>query len=249
MQKDFAAYEAYGKTQPVLITAYTAKLFHITALNKPDKNLQGIPVGIVKDFNNESLHTKMKPCIIRAASGDNYGYMMVRVKPGSEQSFLKQYSNLWKQVYPQKLFQYHWVADKLVAQYSKEQKLQQLFTFFSALAILLACLGLFGLTAFTAEQRTKEIGIRKVLGATVQNITALLSKELVTLVCIAVIIASPIALLVMNKWLQDYAYRINISWWMFAITAAILLFITLITVSYQTIKAAIANPVKSLRTE
>jgi putative ABC transport system permease protein len=249
MQKDMETFEALQKTQPVLITAYTAKLLDITALNKPVKGIEGIPVGIVKNFNNESLHLRIKPCIIRAAARTEYGYMMVRVKSGQEQAFLQQFNKLWRQFYPQKVLQFDWVNNLLEAQYRTEQKLQQLFIFFSCLTVLLACLGLFGLATFTAEQRTKEIGIRKVLGATVASITALLSKDFLKLVCLAILIASPIAGWLMNKWLQDYAYRINISWWMFTLAGFIAVFIALITISFQAIRAALANPVKSLRTE
>ncbi len=127
--------------------------------------------------------------------------------------------------------------------------MQQLFIFFSCLTVLLACLGLFGLITFTTELRTREIGIRKVLGASAVIIAALISKDFLKLILIAVIIASPIAYLTMNKWLQDYAYRISIHWWMFLIAAITVMLIALITISYQSIKAAIANPVKSLRTE
>ncbi len=249
MQKSFETFEALQKTQPVLITEYTAKLLGITELNKPVKSIQGIPVGIVKNFNNESLHLQMKPCIIRAAVHPQYGYLMVRVKSGAEQVFLQQFNKLWRQFYPEKVLQFDWVNNLLEAQYRTEQKLQQLFIFFSCLTVLLACFGLFGLATFMAEQRTKEIGIRKVLGATVAGITALLSKDFLKLVCIAILIASPIAGWLMSKWLQDYAYRINISWWMFAIAGFIAVFIASITISFQAIKAAVANPVTSLRTE
>ena len=133
--------------------------------------------------------------------------------------------------------------------YRNEQRVGKIALSFSFLTILIACLGLFGLATFVAEQRTKEIGIRKVLGASVKGIVQLLSKDFIKLVLIAFVIATPVAWYAMNKWLQDFAYRINISWWMFAVAGLLVIFITLLTISFQSIKAAIANPVKSLRTE
>ena len=133
--------------------------------------------------------------------------------------------------------------------YADVQRMGSIFTSFAILAIIIACLGLFALSAFMAEQRNKEIGIRKVLGASVSGITTMLSKDFVKLVVIAIVIASPIAWWAMSKWLQDFAYRITISWWMIAIAGLIAVVIALITVSFQAIKAAVANPVKSLRTE
>jgi putative ABC transport system permease protein len=133
--------------------------------------------------------------------------------------------------------------------YKSEEKLASLLWIFTMMAIFVGCMGLFGLAAFSAEQRTKEIGIRKVLGATMFNIMGLLSKRFVILILVASVIAFPVAWWAMNKWLQDFPYRITISWWMFAVTAVAALVIALITVSFQAIKAALANPVKSLRTE
>jgi putative ABC transport system permease protein len=133
--------------------------------------------------------------------------------------------------------------------YKSDIKTSRLILIFSLIAVIICALGLFGLAAFTAEQRTKEIGIRKVLGASVQQITSLLSKDFIVLVTIAIVIASPLAWWAMNKWLQDFAYRINIGWWIFVMAGGIAILIALITVSFQSIKAAVANPVKSLRTE
>jgi putative ABC transport system permease protein len=133
--------------------------------------------------------------------------------------------------------------------YADVQRTGSIFTSFAILAITIACLGLFALSAFMAEQRSKEIGIRKVLGASVQGITSLLSMDFVKLVLLAIVIASPIAWWGMNKWLQDFAYRIDISWWMFAAAGLVAILIALITVSFQSVKAALANPIKSLRSE
>lgn len=235
--------------QSYLATAYTAKIFGLKALNDSIKNIPGIPVGIIKDFNNESLHAPLKPCIIQASTDSNFGSVLIRLKPNTQKQVLAEINRQWQQFFPDKILQINWISDLLDSQYRAEHKLQQLFTFFSFLIVFLACLGLFGLATFTAEQRTKEIGIRKVLGASVVQVTALLSKDFVGLVFVAIIIASPIAYFTMQKWLQDFAYRINISGWMFALAGLLAIVIALFTISFQSIKAALANPVKSLRSE
>ena len=235
--------------QSYLTTAYTAKLFGIKNLKDSIKNLPGYPVGIIKDFNNESLHQPLKPCIIQATTNTTFGNILVRVKPKAQKQVLAAIYKQWQQFFPDKILKMDWVSDILDNQYRTEHKLQQLFTFFSCLIVFLACLGLFGLATFSAEQRTKEIGIRKVLGASVVQITALLSKDFVVLVILAIVIASPIAFFTMQKWLQDFAYRIQISWWVFALSGSLAIIIALLTISFQSVKAALANPVKSLRSE
>jgi putative ABC transport system permease protein len=175
--------------------------------------------------------------------------MLVRIRPGAEKKVINSINTLWSKFYPSQPLQYDWVSDALQNQYKAEKKIEQLFFFFSYLTVFLACLGLFGLISFTTELRRKEIGIRKVLGASAAVITSLISRDFLKLVIIAIVIASPIAYFIMNKWLEDYAYRINISWWMLTTAGVIGLLIALITISFQAIKAAIANPVKSLRTE
>ncbi|HEY6081808.1 MAG TPA: FtsX-like permease family protein [Chitinophagaceae bacterium] len=249
MRTGFEKYEALNKLRPVLITSYTANFLRIKKLNQPCPGIQGIPVGIVKNFNNESLHETLKPCIIEAGVSPGYGEMLIRVNPHAAKQVLQQLNILWQKFYPDRLLQTGWISDLLADQYKTEKKLEQLFAFFGLLSIFLACMGLFGLITFTAEQRTKEIGIRKVLGASVAVIVALLSKDFLKLVLIAILIASPIAWWAMNKWLQNFAYRIHISWWIFAGAGLLTILIALITVSFQSIKAAIANPVQSLRTE
>ncbi len=235
--------------QSYLTTAYTTKLFGIKNLKDSIKSLPGYPVGIIKDFNNESLHQPLKPCIIQATKNAAFGNMLIRVKPNAQKQVLAALYKQWQLFFPDKILKTDWVSDLLDAQYRTEQKLQQLFTFFSFLIVFLACLGLFGLATFSAEQRTKEIGIRKVLGASVTQVTALLSKDFVVLVILAIIIASPIAFFTMQKWLQDFAYRIQIQWWMFALAGSLAITIALLTISFQSVKAALANPVKSLRSE
>jgi len=243
-----AATKVQRKIRSLIATNYTAALMGIK-INHTITDLDGIPVGVVEDFNSQSLHDKLQPTFIQAVSNPQYGNMLVRIRPGFAKQVLAQINTSYKSFYADKAFQYDWVNDEVDAQYKAEHKLQQLFTCFSMLIIFLACLGLFGLVSFTAEQRVKEIGIRKVLGASVSNIIGLISKDYLGLVMLAIIVASPIAWYAMNKWLADYAYRINIQWWVFAIAGVAALLIAFITVSFQSVKAALANPVKSLRSE
>ena len=155
----------------------------------------------------------------------------------------------WNSFNPQGPLSYNFLDEKFAALYATEIRTQQIFSAFAILAIIIASLGLFGLSAFSIEQRTKEIGIRKVLGASVQQVIIVVSKEFFLLIAIAFLISIPVAWWAMNKWLQDFAYRINISWWFFAAAGIIVLLIALFTISFQSIKAAVANPIKSLRTE
>ncbi|TWR31362.1 FtsX-like permease family protein [Mucilaginibacter pallidiroseus] len=233
---------------PLITTQYTANLLDLK-LNKKGDKMFGVMVGVINDFYSESLHNKLKPTIIQAISDPNFGAMLIRVTPGAGKQVLSKVNKIFKELYPAKAFEYKWVGDLIDEQYKTEHKLQQLFTVFSVLIIFLACLGLFGLVTFTAEQRIKEIGIRKVLGAGVPDIVALISKDYLWLIAIAIVVASPVAWYAMSKWLQDFAYRINIQWWMFALGGVVAVLISLLTISVQSVKAAIANPVKSLRSE
>jgi putative ABC transport system permease protein len=162
---------------------------------------------------------------------------------------LQNVQKAWVTAFPGNPFEYYFLDDYFNQQYQNERKFEKLFFVFAILAIIIGCLGLFGLSAYTASQRVKEIGIRKVLGASVQDITRMLSKDFLKLVLIAIVIASPIAWWAMNKWLEDFAYRVNISLWVFVIAGLVAIAIAFITVSFQAIKAAVSNPVKSLRTE
>jgi putative ABC transport system permease protein len=239
---------AQKAVQPLIVTAYTAGLLDLK-LNSKTAKFEGIPIGIIKDFYSESLHNKIKPTVIQALTNPNYGAMLIRIKPGTEKQALTAINKLYKQFYPEKPFDYKWVHELLDEQYKAEFKLQQLFTCFSLLIVFLACLGLFGLVSFTAEQRVKEIGIRKVLGAGVGDIVGLISKDYLWLVIISITIATPLAWYAMNKWLQDFAYRIEIQWWVFALAGGLAVLISFFTISLQSVKAAVANPVKSLRSE
>ncbi len=232
-----------------LLTAYTAKLLHAQALNKYLSNVKIVPVGIIADFNNESLKKPMQPTIITAEDSLKYGSMMVRVQPGMERSVTEGINKMWRSFFSENLLEIKWVDDMVNQQYKAESRLQKIFTFFSTLTMLLAALGIFGLIMQATAQRIKEIGVRKVLGASVNSIVRLFSIDFLKLILIAIVIASPIAWWLMNKWLLDFAYRITINWWVFLVTGFVAIFIALLTISFQAIKAAIANPVKSLRTE
>jgi putative ABC transport system permease protein len=210
-------------------------------------------IGVAKDFNIESLHVPISPFALFHSSSKTYdlgnSYISVRVKPGNISDNLNKLESKWKKFAPNTPFDFSFFDSEVDALYRSEQRMGTVFGIFTILSICVACLGLFGLAAYTAERRTKEIGVRKVLGASVQGLVALLSKDFIRLVLVAIVIASPVAWWAMNKWLQDFAYRINIEWWMFAIAGSLALLIALLTVSFQAIKAAVANPVKSLRTE
>ena len=155
----------------------------------------------------------------------------------------------WKKFFPTALFDYNFMDEQIGEQYAAEKRFAKIFLYFSVLSLLIACLGLYGLTAYSASQKVKEIGIRKVLGATVNNLAFMLSRDFLKLVLLAFVIGVPIAWYIMNNWLTDFAYRIDISWWMFGAAGLLVLVIAIITVSLQVIKAAVANPIKSLRTE
>ena len=175
--------------------------------------------------------------------------MLVKTSGKSLSSTISFIEKKWKELAPHRPFEYRFLDEEFAKLYAAELRTGKVFSIFSGLAILLACIGLFGLSAYSIKQRVKEIGVRKVLGAPVLNIALLLSGNFLKLVFIAFIIASPLAWWTMNKWLQDFEYRISITWWMFAVAGMAALLIALITVSFQAIKAAVANPVKSLRTE
>ena len=173
----------------------------------------------------------------------------VRLKPGNPGPALAKLENLWKTLAPGVPFQDSFLDDKFDQFYKAEMRWSRIVGWAGGISIFLACLGLFGLSAYTTSQRIKEIGIRKVLGASAMSITTMLSKDFLKLVIIAVVIASPVAWFVMSKWLNDFAYRTTIAWWIFGLAGILAFLIALITVSFQAVKAAIANPVKSLRTE
>jgi putative ABC transport system permease protein len=203
--------------------------------------------GVVNDFHFSSMHEAIGPFVIFLSN--NTHNLLVKLSGNNIPKTLQFMNEKWNVLAPHRPFEYEFLNDEFNKLYSTETKTGELFYVFALLAIGLACLGLFGLVAFSAQQRTKEIGIRKVLGANIAGIVGLLSKEFLQLVLIASLIAFPVAWWAMNRWLQDFAYRINIQWWMFAVAGIAAILIALITVSFRVIKAAVANPVKSLRTE
>jgi putative ABC transport system permease protein len=206
-------------------------------------------VGVVKDFHFKDLHVPIEPYAFYLNNQPNYNYLVVHAKASDVSPVVKSIEKSWHKLNPNEPFEYSFLDEDFQKNYDAENRLASLVGYFTVIAILISCLGLFGLATFSAEQRTKEIGIRKVLGANVTGIVALLSKDFLKLVVLSIVIASPIAWWVMNKWLQDFAYRTNIEWTVFVLTAFIALCIALVTISFQAIKAAVANPVKSLRTE
>jgi putative ABC transport system permease protein len=208
---------------------------------------KGQIIGVMKDFNFASLRERIQPLAL--ILNDNPLYVSIKLKAGSIQSTLTAIQNQWKQFDNEFPFDYFFMDEQLNKFYQADQRLLRVITIFATLAIIIAGVGLFGLSIYTAKQRTKEIGIRKVLGASVTGIVGLLSKDFIKLVAIAILVASPIAWWAANKWLQDFAYRIQIGWWVLVSAGIIALLIAMLTVSFQAIKAAIANPVKSLRTE
>ena len=210
---------------------------------------KGKIIGVLKDFHFRSLHEQIQPLIMQFGERGSNGNILIRTQPGKTKDALVTLETLCKQLNPQFPFSYTFSNEEYQKLYQNEQVISKLSTAFAFLAIFISCLGLLGLVMFTAEQRTKEIGIRKVLGASVSGIVQLMSADLIKLVFIAVLIASPVALWVMTMWLNDYAYKISISWWMFALAGGLAVFIAVFTVSFQAIKAALANPVKSLRSE
>ncbi|MFT3705378.1 MAG: ABC transporter permease [Agriterribacter sp.] len=206
--------------------------------------------GVMKDFNIYSLQHKIEPLIVMLPSSDgDKDNIYVRVSSKQTTAGIQYIESVFRQFDNINPFEYSFLDENFSRQYASEKMQGKLLMMFTILAIIVACLGLFGLVTFTAEQRRKEIGIRKVLGSSVSGIVVLLAKDLVKLVLIAMVIATPIAWIAMNKWLQDFAYRINIGWWIFAIAGILGLLIAFVTVSVKAVNAAIANPVKSLRTE
>lgn len=205
-------------------------------------------VGVTKDFHFQNLHLPIEPYGFQLNNVPQFNYMMAHVN-GDLGSALKTIETAWRKLNPNEPFDYSFLDQDFQKNYAAENRLATIVSYFTIVAILISCLGLFGLAAFSAEQRTKEIGVRKVLGASIPDIIGLLSKDFLKLVAISVLIASPVAWYVMNKWLQEFAYRVNISWTVFVITAVTALCIALLTIGFQAMRAALSNPVKSLRTE
>lgn len=209
---------------------------------------EGRIIGVVRDFNTQSIRQAVEPMLLYS-NRRFYGQVHVKTTGADAAEAIAAAERIWKEVKPDEPFEYSFLDQTYDRMYRAEQRTGKLFNFFAGVAILVSCLGLFGLAAFTAEQRTKEIGVRKVLGASVTGIVALLSRDFLKLVLAGIAIASPLAWWMMNDWLADFAYRIAIEWWVFALAGGLAVGIALLTVSFQSIKAALMNPIKSLRTE
>ena len=205
-------------------------------------------IGVIKDFHQKSLHYAVEPMVLLPTLG-THNPISVKIDPVNTSATVASIKAIYDKFYPGNLFDYYFMDEKFNQQYKNDLLFGKVFALFSGLAILVACLGLLGLSLFTTSQRTKEIGVRKVLGASVSNIVMLISKDFISLIIIAFVISTPIAWYFMHKWLENFAYRININWWIYIVAGCLALLIALITVSFQAVKAAIANPVKSLRTE
>jgi putative ABC transport system permease protein len=248
--KDFGS-----DSSAIIINETTAKFLdykdpvghQVYTFNDNNKLIAFNIIGVVKNFNFESLRKDIGPLCFKLAKS-TYS-ISFKVNAANINKLIPQVQSKWKALAPSIPFSYRFLDDSFTQMYSNEQRVGKIALLFSILAILIACLGLFGLATFIAEQRTKEIGIRKVLGSSVSGVVMLLSKDFIKLVLIAFVIAAPAAWWFMHKWLEDFAYRITIGWWIFLLAGIVALLIALLTVCFQAIKAAVANPVKSLRTE
>ncbi len=221
------------------------------AVGKPIKafNRTWDIIGVVADFHQKSLKSRIEPVLLLPTLQGQYSQFSVKVDPQQLPATIEAIQKAYASYFPGNVFDYHFLDEKFNRQYSNDYLFGKVFSLFAALAILIACLGLSGLSMLTSAQRTKEVGIRKVLGASVTGIVLLLSKDFIKLVLLAIIIASPVAWYIMHLWLQDFAYRVEISWWIFASAGLLSLIIAFLVIGFQTTRSAIANPTKSLRTE
>jgi ABC-type antimicrobial peptide transport system permease subunit len=212
-------------------------------------NKKGHIIGVLKDYHTNSLHEPMKPVILDVKEYEYFGVMLIRTEPGKTKEALASLEKVYKEVNPNYPFGYQFMDQEYDKLYRNEQVITKLSNASALLAIIISCLGLLGLVMFTAEQRTKEFGIRKVLGATVANIVSLLSQDYLKLVSVSFCIAAPIAGYFMHQWLNGFAFKIDLSWWIFALAGAGAALIALFTICFQAIQSAIANPVESLKVE
>lgn len=220
-----------------------------TAIGRQIKcmGIKGNIIGIVKNFNFKSIQQPIGPLVIRLKREG--GSVAIRIKPQNAAASINVLEKISKKLNPAYPFSYSFLDKDLANLYQQEQRMGKIFNLFALLAIFISCLGLYGLSAFTAEQRTKEIGVRKVLGASIIQVTYMLLVNFTKLISIAMLIAIPLSWLIMNKWLNNFAYHITISWSIYLFVFCAIVLIACITVSYESVKAAIANPIKSLRTE
>jgi putative ABC transport system permease protein len=205
-------------------------------------------IGVMKDFQSESKHKKIRACVLKYNT-DRFRVASIQLQPKNMQATILAINKEWSRLFPDDVFKYEFIDEHIAQMYQQEQKAFTAFQLFSYIAILIGCLGLYGLIAFAAAQRTKEVGIRKVLGASVHSIIGLFTREFVFLIAIAFLIAAPLGYYMMNKWLQNFAYHVTIGPAIFLIAIASSLVIAALTTAHQSIKAALANPIKSLRSE
>jgi putative ABC transport system permease protein len=222
--------------------------WHPWGASNPDSLKEGQVIGVVKDFNYKSLYDKVETTVLQIFP-DAAWKVAVKMKTANIAGTINKVSEVWNRFTPEYPIEYKFLDENFEAMYKAEDKLKSLLWIFTGIAIFVACLGLFGLAAYSAERRKKEVGIRKVLGATTPGVVLLLSKDFIKLVIVSLLIATPVAWYCMNQWLQSFSYRIDIGWWVFAVAAILAIGIAFATVSFQALKAALTNPVKSLRTE
>jgi putative ABC transport system permease protein len=234
-----------GLTDPIGQKLYTSRTKAVDS--KPEDYEELTVIGVVKDFHFRSLHDNIGSLFLQP--GRENGALSVRMKGADAAPVIAALETQWARFSPDQEPRFRFMDETLNRMYGAEQRIGKIALLFALLAAFVSCLGLFGLAAFTTEQRTKEIGIRKVLGASVSGITRLLAGDFLKLVGIAIVLASPVAFYFMQHWLTDFAYRIDIQWWMFAAAGLVALGVAALTVSFQSIRAALANPVKSLRNE
>jgi len=209
---------------------------------------KGNIVGVIKDYHSTSLKNEIAP-VFMVNMKKSYNTATIKIASSNISATIKTIEKIWNDTYPNYVFEYQFFDEKIAGFYREENQLSQLYKIFAGIAIFLSCLGLYGLASFMAVQRIKEVGVRKVLGATAGNIVYLFSKEFMILIGIAFVIATPVTWYFMHQWLQNFVYRTNMSWWIFIIGGFATVIVALVTVSFQAIKAATTNPAKSLRTE
>ena len=209
---------------------------------------KGKVIGVVNNFNTAGLQNALNPVIMDVSPG-SFTAFAIRLKNNNTQAVTADIEKAWRQFFPEKAFEYTFLDDDLRSSYEQESRLMQLCADFAGIAILLACFGLFGLVDFSVRQRRKEIGVRKVLGASITSVVGLLSRDFLKLVGIALLLATPVAYWAMNQWLADFAYRVDIQWWVFAVAGLAAGLVAFMTVGFQSVRAALVNPVRSLRSE
>ena len=252
--RDFDRNFATDSTTSVVVNETMAKLMGdkdvVSKFLWPDTSQSKLQViGVIPDFHLYSLHDKIDPLTLQIGKSTLMSYALLRLKPGSMVTMMDKVKKFWKSELPDKEFQGSFLDENTERWFKKEQQLSTIYSIAAGIAIIISCMGLFAIAMLMIEQRIKEIGVRKTLGASVHGIVTMLSKDFIKLVFISIVIASPVAWYAMNNWLKDFPYRINIQWWVFAATGLLAIIIAMVTVSYQSIRAALMNPVKSLRSE